>query len=158
MAENGPSPSHPRARSGNVIFDHEFIVQTEVRNRQSRDMLTGRLNTAQAHLNKEAIRTAYLALAEADVLRGDLTEAYHAALRAKDYCTNRAQTSQVSFWYWNWPFICKIMLKSRIFVSKCSTRSCRGLRPLRRRQMLQPPWRVLVAMPPNNPTLPTNFW
>jgi len=97
VTENGPSPSHPRARSGNVIFDHEFIMQTEVRNRQSRDMLTGRLNTAQAHLNKEAIRTAYLALAEADVLRGDLTEAYHAALRAKDYCTNRAQTSQVSF-------------------------------------------------------------
>lgn len=95
--DNGPSPSHPRARSGNVIFDHEFITQTDARNRSTRDMLTGRLTTAQAHLNKEAIRTAYLALAEADVLRGDLTEAFHAALRAKDYCTNRAQTSQVSF-------------------------------------------------------------
>lgn len=91
------SPSHPRSKAGNVVFDQEFITLTEVRNRQTRDALTGRLTTAQAHLNKEAIRTAYLALAEADVLRGDLTEAYHAALRAKDYCTNRAQTSQVSF-------------------------------------------------------------
>ncbi|CAB9517960.1 signalosome complex subunit 1 [Seminavis robusta] len=95
--ENGPSPSHPRARSGNVVYDHDFLVETDARNRGTRDMLTGRLHTAQAHLNKEAIRTAYLALAEADVLRGDLTEAYHAALRAKDYCTNRQQTSQVSF-------------------------------------------------------------
>lgn len=91
------SPSHPRAKAGNVVFDQEFITLTEARNRQTRDALTGRLTTAQAHLNKESIRTAYLALAEADVLRGDLTEAYHAALRAKDYCTNRAQTSQVSF-------------------------------------------------------------
>jgi COP9 signalosome complex subunit 1 len=91
------SPSHPRAKAGNVVFDQEFITLTEARNRQTRDALTGRLTSAQAHLNKEAIRTAYLALAEADVLRGDLTEAYHAALRAKDYCTNRAQTSQVSF-------------------------------------------------------------
>ena len=91
------SPSHPRAKSGNVVFDQEFITVTEARNRQTRDALTGRLTTAQAHLNKEAIRTAYLALAEADVLRGDIAEAYHAALRAKDYCTNRAQTMQVSF-------------------------------------------------------------
>ena len=95
--ESGSPPSHPRSRSGGVVFDHEFITQSEARNRSTRDMLAGRLNTAQAHLNKDAIRAAYLALAQAEVLCGDLTAGFHAALRAKDYCTNRAQTSQVSF-------------------------------------------------------------
>jgi 26S proteasome subunit RPN7/PCI domain len=95
--EHGPNPSHPRARSGNVVYDHDFLVECESRNRGIRDLLSSRLHAAQAHLNKEAIRTAYLALAESDILRGDLPEAYHAALRAKDYCTNRQQTCQVSF-------------------------------------------------------------
>lgn len=95
--ESAPPPSHPRSRSGSVVCDHEFTTQSEARNRSTRDMLAGRLNTAQAHLNKEAIRAAYLALAQAEVLCGDLTAGFHAALRAKDYCTNRAQTAQVSF-------------------------------------------------------------
>jgi len=73
-----------------------WLQEQESKNRQARDVLVGRLSAAQSHLNKEAIRTAYLALAEHDQKTGELTEAFHHVIRAKDYCTNRQQTTQVS--------------------------------------------------------------
>lgn len=73
-----------------------WLLQQQETNRQARDVLHQRLQVAKAHLNKEAIRVAYLALADFDEKTGDLNEAFHSSLRAKDYCTNRNQTIHVS--------------------------------------------------------------
>lgn len=59
------------------------------------ETLEARLSTAQAHLAKEAIRTAYLALAEFHRLRGDLRESLRRVLRSRDFCTNTRQSGQV---------------------------------------------------------------
>lgn len=51
-------------------FDVEWTNETENSNRENRHVLEGRLSTAQSRLHKDAIRTAYLALAEHDVRTG----------------------------------------------------------------------------------------
>ena len=66
------------------------------RNNAARNVLQQRLQSAQAHLNKEAIRVAYLALKEHDQTTGQLNEAFFSAIRAKDYCTSRPQQAAVS--------------------------------------------------------------
>lgn len=48
----------------------EWTNETENSNRENRHVLEGRLSTAQSRLHKDAIRTAYLALAEHDVRTG----------------------------------------------------------------------------------------
>ena len=79
-----------------MTFDPHWINEQTTHNRHSRDVLLQRLAAAQAHLNKEAIRVAYLALAEHDETTGELKDALHSVLRAKDYCTTRPQTAAVS--------------------------------------------------------------
>lgn len=76
--------------------DDAWVNHRMSQNRQDREVLMQRLSVAQAHLNKEAIRVAYLALAEHDTQTGELPEALHSAVRAKDYCTNRSHTAVVS--------------------------------------------------------------
>lgn len=76
--------------------DPTWMAGAQAKNRQARDVLMARLSSAQANLQKDSIRAAYLALAEHDQTTGDLHEALHARLRAKDYCTTRSHTMQVS--------------------------------------------------------------
>lgn len=77
-------------------LDTHWLQEAEAVNRHQVGVLQSRLQTAQAHLHKEAVRTAYTALAQFHWSVGDLPEAFHAAVRAKDYCTTRNQTSQTS--------------------------------------------------------------
>ncbi|KAG7345988.1 26S proteasome subunit RPN7-domain containing protein [Nitzschia inconspicua] len=77
-------------------LDLEWIAATESANKVARQVLTGRLNTAQSHLRKEAIRSAYMALAEHDLKTGNDNEAMIGYIRATDYCTTRMQTAQLS--------------------------------------------------------------
>lgn len=93
---NSNNTGNNLANRNSIVYDNAWVLQAESNNRGARDVLTVRLQAAQAHLNKEAIRAAYLAIAEHDGSTGDLTEAFHAVLRAKDYCTSRQQTGQVS--------------------------------------------------------------
>jgi hypothetical protein len=78
--------------------DDAWVNHRMAQNRQDREILMQRLSVAQAHLNKEAIRVAYLALAEHDTQTGELREALYSAVRAKDYCTNRSHTAVVSLY------------------------------------------------------------
>ena len=75
--------------------DAAWIAQVEQESMALQEALEGRLSAAQAHLNKEAIRMAYLAFCDFYRPRGDLREAMRAALRSRDYCTNRNQTAHV---------------------------------------------------------------
>jgi COP9 signalosome complex subunit 1 len=77
-------------------MDQEWVVATEASNRNARHVLQGRLSTAQSHLHKEAIRTAYIALAQHDLKTGELRDALSSLLRATDYCTTRSQTAPIS--------------------------------------------------------------
>jgi len=82
---------------GNIsTLDTHWLQEAEAQNRHQLGVLQSRLQTAQAHLHKEAVRTAYTALAQFHWSVGDLPEAFHAAVRAKDYCTTRSQTSHTS--------------------------------------------------------------
>lgn len=76
--------------------EEAWVIHRMTQNRQDREVLMQRLSLAQAHLNKEAIRVAYLALAEHDTQTGELPEALFSAVRAKDYCTSRSHTAVVS--------------------------------------------------------------
>jgi 26S proteasome subunit RPN7 len=76
--------------------DMDWIAATESSNQVTRQTLMGRLSTAQSHLHKDAIRTAYMALAEHDLRTGQDNEAMLSYFRATDYCTTRAQTAQFS--------------------------------------------------------------
>ena len=75
--------------------DQAWISQVEQASQANLEAIESRLSAAQAHLNKEAIRMAYLALCDFHRPRGDLREAMRAALRSRDYCTNRNQTAHV---------------------------------------------------------------
>jgi len=114
----------PKLFEGLPPFDAEWVTETETVNRENRHILEGRLSTAQSRLHKDAIRTAYLALAEHDVRTGrdnhkSLSEAMLVAaggnpantnpkpnakavnvnnpclLRAMDFCATRLQTAQI---------------------------------------------------------------
>eukprot|EP00977_Amphora_coffeiformis_P006291 scaffold1351_cov176-Amphora_coffeaeformis.AAC.25 len=76
-------------------YDANWVQETETAQHQDRAVLRHRLQSVQSHLHKEAIRAAYLALAEHDARIGDVVEAFHSVLRAKDYCTTRQQTATV---------------------------------------------------------------
>ena len=82
------------AKTG-ISYDHAWVEETEATAQMTHDTLEGRLSAAQAHLQKEAIRTAYLAIGEFHRQRGDLQSAMRAVLRSRDYCTNRGQTAHV---------------------------------------------------------------
>ena len=96
-------------------FDGEWAIEIDNTNNENRRILEGRLSTAQSRLHKDAIRTAYLAIAEHDVRTGrdnhkSLAETMvntntgtpskhanvNAALyRAMDFCSTRIQTAQI---------------------------------------------------------------
>lgn len=80
---------------GGVVYDADWVQETEITSHTSMEMLEGRLSAAQAHLQKEAIRTAHLAIGEFCKQRGDLQQALRAVMRSRDYCTNRNQTAHV---------------------------------------------------------------
>jgi len=56
--------------AGLPAFDPQWASDAENTNREHRHILEGRLSTAQSRLHKDAIRTAYLALAEHDIRTG----------------------------------------------------------------------------------------
>lgn len=77
-------------------YDAAWVQEAESHNRHDRELLLVRLQSAQAHLNKEAVRAAFTGLSTFYWQTGDLPEAFHAAVRAKDYCTSRPQTASNS--------------------------------------------------------------
>lgn len=79
-----------------ATVDVQWLTTQNERNHAARQVLQQRLQSAQSHLNKEAIRVAYQALASHDERTGNLNDAFHSALRAKDYCTSRPQQAAVS--------------------------------------------------------------
>lgn len=100
-------------------FDAGWVTETESSNREHRHHLEGRLSTSQSRLHKEAIRAAYLELAEHDIRTGRdshkiiskalvpgssssdgdklrKTVSVNAVLyRAMDFCATRLQTAEV---------------------------------------------------------------
>ena len=80
----------------NFQYDVDWAEQREASNQRDRQVLQGRLSAAQSHLHKEAIRSAYVALAQHDVQTGNSRDAMGFLLRATDYCTNRSQTAHLS--------------------------------------------------------------
>jgi COP9 signalosome complex subunit 1 len=90
------SGDQQQLRRPSKAMDSDWITATEASNRSARHVLQGRLSTAQSHLHKEAIRTAYLALAQQDAKTGELRDAMGSLLRATDYCTTRSQTAHIS--------------------------------------------------------------
>jgi hypothetical protein len=94
---------------GGVVYDAAWVEETELATQTAMETLEGRLSAAQAHLQKEAIRTAYLAIGEFARQHGDLQSAIRAILRSRDYCTNRNQTAHV----------CLLVIELAIQMSKC---------------------------------------
>lgn len=78
-----------------LTYDAAWVEETEAAQRQDRAVLRHRLQSVQSHLHKEAIRAAYLSLAEHEARVGELFEAFNSVSRAKDYCTSRQHTATV---------------------------------------------------------------
>jgi hypothetical protein len=91
---------HQLKESGNTVRYHQVFAQkdegwltkTTVANEAALEILEARLSAAQANLNKDAIRNAYLNIGEFLLQKGQVRDALRNVLRARDYCTNRAQT------------------------------------------------------------------
>lgn len=81
--------------SSMVTYDAAWVQDTERLTQTAMETLEGRLSAAQAQLQKEAIRTAHLAMGDFLRQRGDLSGALAAVMRSRDYCTSRAQTAHV---------------------------------------------------------------
>jgi len=90
---------NPKLFEGIPPFDEDWTEATENANRENRFVLEGRLSTAQSRLHKDAIRMAYLALAEHDARTAWTsyrTASVNGALfRAMDCCASRFQTAQI---------------------------------------------------------------
>lgn len=82
-------------RTGGIIYDSVWVQDTERLTQSALATLEARLSAAQAQLQKEAIRTAYLAIGDFLRQRGDLPAALRAIMRSREYCTTRAQTAHV---------------------------------------------------------------
>lgn len=91
-----PSSTRHRRVPHNHPIDTNWMAIHEDSNQTARQVLQGRLSTAQSHLHKDAIRQAYLALSEHDLKTGHLSESLGSLMRAVEYCTNRSQTAQIS--------------------------------------------------------------
>lgn len=78
--------------------DADWIRTTTANNEAALEVLEARLSAAQANLNKDAIRIAYLNLGDHCVKVGLIRDALRHVLRARDYCTNRTQTGHIC---WN---------------------------------------------------------
>lgn len=94
-AEN-PDAGVRRPPPSSFSFDEAWNLNTEASNRETGHILQGRLSTAQSHMHKEAIRTAYVAIAKHSAKTGKRREALSSLLRAMDYCTSRSQTAQLA--------------------------------------------------------------
>jgi len=68
--EGGGSIIDDDLMEGRSPLDVNWMNTTETTNRDTRHILEGRLSSAQSRLHKDAIRTAYLALAEHDLRTG----------------------------------------------------------------------------------------
>jgi len=90
------SQDEEMARVPQRPYDSQWVASQSAANRNDKHVLHGRLSTAQSHLHKDAIRSAYLALAEHDIKTGELQEALGSLLRATDYSTSRSQSGQIS--------------------------------------------------------------
>lgn len=92
-AQQSQSQHH---RYPKTAYDNGWVETTEASNKNARHVLQGRLSAAQSHLHKEAIRSAYIALAQHDAKTGESRDAMGYLLRATDYCTTRSQTAHIS--------------------------------------------------------------
>mmetsp|Transcript_17296 Transcript_17296/g.26762 ORF Transcript_17296/g.26762 Transcript_17296/m.26762 type:complete len:516 (-) Transcript_17296:158-1705(-) len=95
MRECGNVRKYREVFSSRASFDAEWADETAAAAQQQLEVLEGRLAAAQSHLNKEAIRAAYLALGDFHRRRGELRDAMRVVLRSREYCTNRGQTGHV---------------------------------------------------------------
>jgi hypothetical protein len=97
---------HDVKQAGNLVRykqlhpqeDDHWIQTTTANNEASLQVLEARLSAAQANLNKDAIRTAFLNLADFSLKTGQVRDALKYTLRARDYCTSRQQTGLIC---WN---------------------------------------------------------
>lgn len=94
MDSSSPQPTTTTATTS--LLEPSWCSDAELQSQHELELLSARLAAAQSHLHKDAIRTAYTQLAEHHVANSRLPEALAAAHRAKDYCTTRTQTIQVS--------------------------------------------------------------
>jgi hypothetical protein len=98
-ATGGATTTQPASSSltlpEGISYEASWVEDTEAGQRQDQAVLRHRLQSVQSHLHKEAIRAAYLSLAQHYAQVGDLYEAFNAVLRAKDYCTSRHHTTTV---------------------------------------------------------------
>jgi 26S proteasome subunit RPN7 len=75
-------------------YDVGWVQSNEHAILQQRELLSLRLQTAQSHLNKDAIRIAYMNLSLYYLhTYVNYNEALNMALRSKEYCTTRYQTT-----------------------------------------------------------------
>jgi hypothetical protein len=82
-------------RPGGIVYDSVWVQDTEELTQSALETLEARLSASQAQLQKEAIRTAYLAIGEFLREKGDLPAAMRAIMRSREYCTTRAQTAHI---------------------------------------------------------------
>lgn len=84
------------ASLGLPALDTKWVSETESQNRRNMESLEGKLRTAEAHLNKDAIRSAYTELSDFMAQTGELSAALTYILKAKDYCSSRQQQASNS--------------------------------------------------------------
>jgi len=82
--------------SSAVSADVAWLKKQGETNRHENAQLRQRLQIANSHLNKDAMRQAHLATSEYCTRVGDLQDACQASLRAKDFCLNRSDVAEVS--------------------------------------------------------------
>ena len=106
-----PQPGGGGGGAGVVItYDAAWVQDTERSTQSALETLEARLSAAQAQLQKEAIRTAYLAIGDFLVKQGgDLPAALRAIMRSREYCTTRAQTAHA----------CLQIIEMAMNMSKC---------------------------------------
>ncbi len=71
--------------SHHQTYDPAFPAKAKRESQARLDTLEARLATAQAHLVRESIRTALLALGEFHKRRGDLREAWRRVWKSREY-------------------------------------------------------------------------
>jgi hypothetical protein len=77
-------------------YDTTFVSQSTSLSKQRIDILEARLSTAQTKMQRDAIRSALVAIGEYHVSIGDIREAYRRILRAREYCTTGRQHGQIN--------------------------------------------------------------
>jgi hypothetical protein len=77
-------------------YDTTFVSQSTSLSKQRIDILEARLSTAQTKMQRDAIRSALVAIGEYHISIGDIREAYRRILRAREYCTTGRQHGQIN--------------------------------------------------------------